>query len=142
MPKFLHNVFKKKFWALINIIFFIYFLFFIEKKIKSLGIRKIKVFKYSNWDDGFMHFKGIVDHKPKRKVFIKIDLILKNIRNEYLALKNISKIKNKPFKTPKIYHSTNSYIITEFIPQCLPVKFNDIEVKNRRKLISFLVKKK
>ena len=50
-------------------IFFTRYHYFITRKITELGIKDVKVFKFTSWHDGFAFYYGLLNEK---KVFVKI----------------------------------------------------------------------
>ena len=101
----------KFFWISLNLFLVpiaIIYIFFLRTNLK---IEKIRVFEYLNLDDGNINFSAYIGTK---KVFIKVDLFGKNLKNEFLAFQYL-KNKKRNFNIPEVIFFKKKVIISNFI---------------------------
>lgn len=112
MPQYLKNSLFKILWAILSLLIIILNIKKILDAFIKNHVKRITPYKFFLWDDGFIYFTGYINNQ---KVFIKFDLLIKNLKNEFNALKKVQKINNKPFLLPNIKLFNDNYIIYEFI---------------------------
>jgi serine/threonine protein kinase len=87
----------RKFVKLSRSIFF-YTIYFkkLHHILKQINVERLKLFRFIDWHDGYAYF---VAYKDGKKVFIKMDLFLQFLGNEYLSFKTLkNKVNLLPIK--------------------------------------------